>query len=54
MSADSLKSAIQAEYQETAPCTLDVSVKVPAQEVEMAFNDFVKEVAREVQIQGFR
>ena len=54
MSADSLKSAIQAEYQETAPCTLDVSVKVPAQEVEKAFNDIVKEVAREVQIQGFR
>ena len=54
MSADSLKSAIQTEYQETAPCTQDVTVNIPAPEVEKAFNDIVKEVSREVQIQGFR
>ena len=54
MSADSLKNAIQVEYKETAPCTQEVAVKVPAAEVEKTFNDIVKEVSREVQIQGFR
>lgn len=54
MSADSLKNAIQVEYKETAPCTQEVAVKVPATEVEKTFNDIVKEVSREVQIQGFR
>lgn len=54
MSADSLKSAIQVEYKETAPCTQEVSVKIPATEVEKTFNDIVKEVSREVQVQGFR
>lgn len=54
MSAESLKNAVQVEYKETAPCTQEVSVKVPAAEVEKMFNEIVKEVSREVQIQGFR
>ena len=54
MSAESLKNAVQVEYKETAPCTQEVSVKVPAAEVEKLFNEIVKEVSREVQIQGFR
>lgn len=54
MSADSLKNSIQIEFQETAPCTREASVKIPATEVEKTFNNIVKEISREVQIQGFR
>lgn len=54
MSADSLKSSIRIEFKETAPCTQEAAVKIPAAEVEKTFNDMVKEISREVQIQGFR
>lgn len=54
MSADSLKDSIQIEFKETAPCAQEASVKIPATEVEKTFNNIVKEISREVQIQGFR
>ena len=54
MSADSLKDSIQIEFKETAPCAQEASVKIPAAEVEKTFNNMVKEISREVQIQGFR
>ena len=54
MTADSLKDSIQIEFKETAPCAQEASVKIPATEVEKTFNNIVKEISREVQIQGFR
>ena len=54
MSADYLTDSIQIESKETAPCTREAAVTVSASGVEKTFNDIVKEVSRDVQIQGFR
>lgn len=54
MSADFLKDTIQIEWKETAPCAKEASVKVSAADVEKTFQSTIKEVSRDVQIQGFR